>query len=121
MTRCPSRTRGLVAGPGEAQETTTLVAGLSPQVRWICSGVPASPLAPARALRVLVAALAGAVVAASSPVPPAAASTWRRDMGRGHGGAGSPPVRGGFPRGVRGDGSPRERALVPPDQYSWPA
>ncbi len=54
MTRCPMRTRGRVAGSGEAQETTTLVAGLSPQVRWICSGVPSPPAA--RALRVRAAA-----------------------------------------------------------------
>src|SRR5579862_4695385 len=77
MTRCPILTRGLAAGPGEAQETTTLVAGSSPQVRWTCSGVP-SP-AVVRAARRAVAALAGAAVAARSPVPPAA-STWRRDI-----------------------------------------
>ena len=64
--------------PGEAHETTTLFVGFSPQVRWICSGVP-SPAA-ARARRV-VAAFAEPAVAASRPVPPAAASTWRRDIG----------------------------------------
>jgi hypothetical protein len=32
----------------------------------------------------------------------------------GSGGEGSPPGSGGFPRGVRGDGSPRERRVVPP-------
>ena len=31
--------------PGRPQETTTLVAGFSPQVRWICSGVPLPPAA----------------------------------------------------------------------------
>src|SRR5450755_721697 len=77
MTRCPMRTRGREAWLGEAQETTTPVAGLSPQVRWICSGVPAPP---ARARRVRVAALAGPAVAASRPVPPAPASTCRRDI-----------------------------------------
>ncbi len=65
------RTRGREAWPGEAQETTTPVVGLSPQVRWICSGVPAPP---ARARRVRMAALAGPAVAASRPVPPAPAS-----------------------------------------------
>ena len=75
MIRCPIRTRGRVAGPGEAQDTTTSVAGFSPQVRWICSGVP-SP----RALRVRAAALVELAVAASKPVPPAA-STWRRETG----------------------------------------
>jgi hypothetical protein len=76
MTRCPIRTRGLTAGPAEAHETTTPVVGLSPQVRWICSGVPAAP----RALRARAAAAAGPAVAASRPVLPAPASTWRRDM-----------------------------------------
>src|ERR1700739_1032088 len=42
MTRCPIRTRGRTARPGDAHETTTLLAGSSPQVRWICSGVPSS-------------------------------------------------------------------------------
>ena len=78
MTRCPIRTRGRVSGPGEAHETTTLVAGFSPQVRWICSGVPLPPAAPA--LRVRALALLELAVAASSPVPPAA-STWRRETG----------------------------------------
>src|SRR5260370_25363423 len=82
MTRCPIRSRALCAGPGEAHETTTPVVGFSPQVRWICSGVPSLPpaLAPMRARRIRVAALAGSAVAASRPVPPAAASTWRRDI-----------------------------------------
>ena len=78
MTRCPIRTLGRVAGPGEAQDTTTSVAGFSPQVRWICSGVPSPPAA--RALRVRAAALVELAVAASKPVPPAA-STWRRETG----------------------------------------
>src|SRR5579863_9870715 len=78
MTRCPIRTRGRAAGSGEAQETTTLVAGFSPQVRWICSGVPSPPAA--RALRVRAAALVAFAVAASRPVPPTA-STWRRETG----------------------------------------
>ena len=73
MTRCPIRTRGRIARPGEAHETTTPVAGFSLQVRWICSGVPSA--APARARRVRAAAFAGLAVAASSPVPPAPAST----------------------------------------------
>jgi hypothetical protein len=80
MMRCPIRTRGRVAGPGDAQETTTPVAGFSPQVRWICSGVPSAAPVPARARRVRAAAFAGLAVAASRPVPPAPASTWRRDM-----------------------------------------
>jgi hypothetical protein len=53
------------------------VAGFSLRVRWTCSGVPS---APARARRVRAAALAGLAVAASRPVPPAPASTWRRDI-----------------------------------------
>ncbi len=32
----------------------------------------------------------------------------------GSGGKGFPPGSGGFPRGVRGDGSPREKAVAPP-------
>src|SRR5690348_3223167 len=82
MTRCPILTRALTAWPGEAQDTTTLEAGLSPQVRWICSGVP-SPAASreARDRRARVAAFAGLAVAASRPVPPAPARTWRRDTG----------------------------------------
>jgi hypothetical protein len=78
MSRCPIRTRGLVAWPGEAQETTTPVAGSSLQVRWTCSGVPLA--LPALAHRVRAAAFAGLAVAASRPVPPAPASTWRRDI-----------------------------------------
>jgi hypothetical protein len=54
------------------------VAGLSPQVRWICSGVPSA--AAARERRARIAALAGLAAAASKPVPPAPASTWRRDI-----------------------------------------
>src|SRR5580693_465941 len=67
MTRCPIRTRGRVAGSGEAQETTTLVAGFSPQVRWICSGVPSPPAA--RALRVRAAALVVFAVASGGSSP----------------------------------------------------
>jgi len=78
MTRCPIRTRGRLAWPGEAQETTTPVAGFSLQVRWTCSGVPSLA---ARDRRARVAAFAGLTVAASRPVPPAPASTWRRDIG----------------------------------------
>jgi len=33
------------------------------------------------------------------------------------GGKGFPPGSGGFPRGVRGDGSPRERRVVPPGNH----
>jgi hypothetical protein len=73
MTRCPIRTRGLTACPGEAQETMTPVPGFSPQVRWTCSGVPW--LVPARNRRDRVAAFAELAVAASRPVPPAPAST----------------------------------------------
>ena len=35
-------TRGLTACAGEAQETNTVRDGSSPQVRWICSGVPSA-------------------------------------------------------------------------------
>src|SRR6185437_14967704 len=93
---CPIRTRGRLAWPAEAQETTTPVAGLSLQVRWTCSGVPS--LAP-RDRRARVPAFAGLTVAAASrPVPPAPASTWRRDIPPGgFGGTGSPPKsRGGL-------------------------
>ena len=77
--RSPMWTRGRLAWPGAAQETTTDLAGSSPQVRWICSGVPALD-ASARAV---VAALAGTPVAAvaavaSRPAPPAV-SMCRRD------------------------------------------
>ena len=60
-TRCPIRTRGRLAWPGEAQETTTPVAGFSLQVRWTCSGVPSLA---ARDRRARVAAFAGLTVAA---------------------------------------------------------
>src|SRR5690349_22477861 len=103
MTRCPIRTRGRLAWPGEAQETTTPVAGFSLQVRWTCSGVPSLA---ARDRRARVAAFAGLTVAASRPVPPAPASTWRRDIPPGgFGGTGSPPKTGG----VWGD-----QGFVPP-------
>jgi hypothetical protein len=39
------------------------------------------PSFAARVLRARVAAFAGLTVAASRPVPPAPASTWRRDIG----------------------------------------
>jgi UDP-GlcNAc:undecaprenyl-phosphate/decaprenyl-phosphate GlcNAc-1-phosphate transferase len=42
---------------------------------------------------------------------------WLDTLGRPQGGTGGragPPCAGGFPRGVQGDGSPRERAVVPP-------
>ncbi len=35
-----STTRGRIAAPGDAHDTTTLVAGSFPQVRCTCSGVP---------------------------------------------------------------------------------
>src|SRR5436190_17467325 len=85
MTRCPIRTRGRLAWPGEAQDTTTPVAGFSLQVRCTCSGVP---LLAARDRRARVAAFAGLTAAASRPVPPAPASTWRRDIPGGMGGFG---------------------------------
>ena len=77
----PAGARGLARARPDQPER--LEPGLSPQVRWICSGVPAS-LAPARDLRIRAApldALAG-LAAASRPVPPAAASICRRDMGK---------------------------------------
>jgi hypothetical protein len=41
---CVIRTRGLSAWAAEAQDRQTLLAGSSPHVRWICSGVPSADL-----------------------------------------------------------------------------
>src|SRR5579859_3219204 len=86
MTRSPTWTRGRMAWPGAAQDTTTDVAGFWPQVRWICSGVPSAPAAPECWPAAAVAAWAGAAVAAAAavarmPVPPAV-SICRRDRER---------------------------------------
>jgi hypothetical protein len=74
-------TRGRTDWPGEAQETTTDVAGSFPQVRWICSGVPS--VDASALVRVVVAALAGTAVAAVAAVArrlaPPAVSMCRRD------------------------------------------
>ncbi len=43
-----TRTRGLAAGASDAHETVTSEQGSSPQVRWICSGVPSGTAAAAR-------------------------------------------------------------------------
>ena len=68
MTRCPILTLGRSARPADAQDTTTVRAGSSPQVRWICSGVPSpGPGRPRAAPRD-----GPAAVAAISPVVPAA-------------------------------------------------
>src|SRR5579862_249162 len=82
----PMRTRGRVAWPDEAQDTTTDVAGSFPQVKWICSGVPSVDASVAVA-GVVVAALAGTAVAAAPAVAaavarmlaPPAVSICRRD------------------------------------------
>jgi len=39
----------------------------------------------------------------------------------GTGGRAAPPCAGGFPRGVRGDGSPRERTVAPPGPTQFAA
>src|ERR1700674_65015 len=69
----PKRTRGLTAGASEAQEITISVAGSSPQVRWICSGVP-SGLAAAALL-----AEARLPAAVASPEAPASLRKPRRE------------------------------------------
>src|SRR5450756_115107 len=74
MIRSPIWTCGLIAWPGEAQETTMDVAGSFPQVRWICSGVPAPDAATC------VAATAGTAVAAvARRLAPPTVSMCRRD------------------------------------------
>src|ERR1700737_2609010 len=47
LEECRSETRGLTAWVGDAHETNTLLEGSSPQVRWICSGVPSAGAASA--------------------------------------------------------------------------
>src|SRR5271167_3010744 len=73
---CRRMTRGLTAWASEAQETYTMLVGSSPQVRWICSGVPpaggAGRASPARSVR--------GDVAAARPVAPAAVTNPRREI-----------------------------------------
>src|SRR5216683_7802872 len=84
-----SATRGLTAWPGDAQETTTLLDGSSPQVRWICSGVPSAGAAFASP-----GTSTSGDAAAARPVAPAPLKNSRRETPTGGDSASSACVAG---------------------------
>src|SRR5580692_5876435 len=71
---CEMRTRGLTAWAADAQDRQRLLAGSSPHVIWICSGVPSADLSSAGAPKPCEAA------APSSPERPAPVTNVRREM-----------------------------------------
>lgn len=72
---CSTVTRGFAACAGETHDTNTVCAGSSPQVRWICSGVPSIGPVPGPS-----AACAKGDAAAATPALPAPLKNSRREI-----------------------------------------
>src|SRR5271167_1888789 len=92
-------TRGLTAWADDAHETRTVLDGSSPQVRWICCGVPSAGAALAPRVK-----SARGDAAAARPVAPAPFTNPRREIDPAVDSASSECPAGSAGRGFCGKG-----------------